>query len=931
MKRSILSVLFISLVWISFGQETSNKRLALVIGNSNYEKGELKNPVKDATLIAKTLDSLNFDVILRTNLETDRDLKLAIREFGVKRSEYDVAFVYYAGHGIQVGNENYLLPTKEDFLSEDDVLEFAVSVQTIMKYLRGSGNKVNIMILDACRDNPFESSWNRTRSLKGRGLAKIPPPTGSLIAFSTDAGNVAPDGEGENSIYTTSLSRNMLLVDTSIDQVFRNVRAEVLEASDGLQRPVEATQLTGDVFYLNPSNYTDALVQIERIIEQENELEYQKSILVVENILSKYPNNTQANFLKGRLLFRLNYFDQAIAHYQKLVAQFGANVDYYLELFKNYYWKEEYEEAETQLENAIALDSKSARSYWTRGSLYEDKEMYDKALEDYNTAITLDSTNLNYWYARAKLFNYILEDPKSALQDYFKISTLDKDSTFAKNEYLYLDIGGIYEYDIKDLQKAVVYYTKEIEISPEFSLGFRNRAHVYQKLKQDDKALEDYTEAIRLDPEEAKNFQMRADFFYEQTKYREALEDYNQAIALEENNMELLYARALLYQEGLNDYENALKDYFRITSIDQDNSFAKNNYLNNNVGVIYQYEFGDLEKALVYYTKEIELSPEYSLGYRNRADVYHELEQDDKAITDYSRAISLAPNDSKNYVAIGNYYWQKEMYENALKNYTTAIEIDPNNTNELENKAMIFAELNQYEKAVSIYKKIIEKLTEENWIESYYHQKISELYQKIGDYESALKFIEKSLSVYGEDEDIAIDVLSEIYITRGTIYMNTNKMEQARADYLKAISLVPEDRNPYFYLVNFYIKNNDPSSALVTIDKTIAMDYNDPDGFYKKAKVYFNDKQYINSLISISNAILKSEENDRLVKGDYYIQDLDNLGQISLTDLYLFRSKVLMKLEYDQKACEDLYNALLKKTTQNEADTIQTMLQKNCL
>ena len=481
------------------------------------------------------------------------------------------------------------------------------------------------------------------------------------------------------------------------------------------------------------------------------------------------------------------------------------------------------------------------------------------------------------------------------------------------------------------MKKALVYYTKEIELSPEFSLGYRNRADVYHELGQDDKSLEDYTEAIRINPEEAINFQRRAEFFRDQTKYPEALEDYNQAIALEQNSMELLNARAILYGNYLNDYENALKDYFRITSIDQDSSFAKDNYLNNNIGVVYQYEFKDLEKALVYYTKEIELSPEFSLGYRNRADVYNELGQDDKVITDYSRAISLAPNDSDNFVAIGNYYWQKEMYENALKNYTTALEIDPYNADYLENTAIIFTELNQYEKAVSIYKKIIEKLTEENWIESYYLQKISELYQKIGDYESALKIIEQSLSVYGEDEDIAIDVLSEIYITRGTIYMNTQKMEQARADYLKAISLIPEDRNPYFYLVNLYIKNNDPSSALVTIDKTIAMDYNDPDGFYKKAKVYFNDKQYINSLISISNAILKSEENDRLIKGDYYIQDFDNLSKISLVDLYIFRSEVLMKLEHDQKACEDLYNALLKNTTQREADTIQTMLQKNCL
>ena len=227
------------------------KRLALVIGNANYDKGVLKNPVNDARLIASTLDSLDFDVILKENLATKRDMTAAIREFGSKRSEYDVAFVYYAGHGIQISGENFLLPTKEVFEEEFDIMDYGVSVQSIMRYLEAQTNEVNILILDACRDNPFESKWNKTRSLKGSGLAKIPAPTGSLIAFSTDSGQTAPDGEGENSQYTLSLVKNMKLENISIDQVFRNVRLEVLELTNGAQRPVENTQLVGKSFLLN--------------------------------------------------------------------------------------------------------------------------------------------------------------------------------------------------------------------------------------------------------------------------------------------------------------------------------------------------------------------------------------------------------------------------------------------------------------------------------------------------------------------------------------------------------------------------------------------------------------------------------------------------------------------------------------------------------
>ena len=201
MRRIFTTLLFFVSLSI-FSQD--EKKLALVIGNANYDKGELKNPVNDARLIASTLDSLDFDVILKENLATEREMTLAIREFGNKRSEYDVAFVYYAGHGIQIDDENFLLPTKEEFSSKEDVLDFGVSVQDIMRYLRDQTNEVNILILDACRDNPFESNWNTTRSLKGSGLAKIPPPTGSLIAFSTDSGQTAPDGDGDNSTYTRS-------------------------------------------------------------------------------------------------------------------------------------------------------------------------------------------------------------------------------------------------------------------------------------------------------------------------------------------------------------------------------------------------------------------------------------------------------------------------------------------------------------------------------------------------------------------------------------------------------------------------------------------------------------------------------------------------------------------------------------------------------
>ncbi len=312
--RKILTALLLFISISLFSQD--EKRLALVIGNANYDRGELKNPVNDARLIASTLDSLNFDVILKENLATKRDMTGAIREFGSKRSEYDVAFVYYAGHGIQVDDENFLLPTKEIFEEEFDVMDYGVSVQNIMRYLRAESNEVNILILDACRDNPFESNWSATRSLKGGGLAKIPPPTGSLIAFSTDSGQTAPDGDGKNSIYTTSLSKNMLLEDTSIDQVFRNVRAEVLSKTEGNQRPVEATQLTGQTFYLKPGTYENEINEIDKILFSFENIE--NALELCNIILSQDPNYYNALQRKAHALTMLEKYEEADSIYKHL-------------------------------------------------------------------------------------------------------------------------------------------------------------------------------------------------------------------------------------------------------------------------------------------------------------------------------------------------------------------------------------------------------------------------------------------------------------------------------------------------------------------------------------------------------------------------------------------------------------------------------------
>lgn len=438
-------ILFIFCFLTSFSViSQEEKRLALVIGNANYEKGELKNPVNDARLIASTLDSLDFDVILKENLETKRDMTSAIREFGTKRSEYDLAFIYYAGHGIQVDDENFLLPTKEVFEEEFDVIDYGVSVQNIMRYLKAQTNEVNILVLDACRDNPFESNWNKTRSLKGKGLAKIPPPTGSLIAFSTNSGQTAPDGSGKNSVYTSSLAKNILLENTSVDQVFRNVRSEVLVATNQLQRPVEATQLTGKAVYLNVPNKLDLARRLE------SESKHEEAIAVYQNLIEENVKDS-LNVTFYLSYISLNYlvlgqFDTSISYANKAIEmEQYLHIPYYISSV-SLYFQDRFDEAKRMIDQTESIakirelkEDVMFDIYKLKGDVLQALGLYNDSIKSYQKAydINANGDDLTYKLALSFINNKELEKALDLLdeREFFLIQLGSLESELPQNEY----------------------------------------------------------------------------------------------------------------------------------------------------------------------------------------------------------------------------------------------------------------------------------------------------------------------------------------------------------------------------------------------------------------------------------------------------------------------------------------------------------------
>lgn len=219
-------------------------RYALVIGNSAYKNKPLKNPANDAKDMARTLERLGFDVQLKTDVSL-RDMEEAIRLFGDRLKRGGVGLFYYAGHGVQVQGVNYLVPVNSNVSSESDAKFECVDAGRVLGKMEDAGNELNIIILDACRNNPFTRSFRSA----DQGLARMDAPTGSIVAYATAPNSVASDGKGGNGMYTKYLLQNITTPGIPIEEVFKRVRIGVMSETGKKQVPWESSSIAG-YFYV---------------------------------------------------------------------------------------------------------------------------------------------------------------------------------------------------------------------------------------------------------------------------------------------------------------------------------------------------------------------------------------------------------------------------------------------------------------------------------------------------------------------------------------------------------------------------------------------------------------------------------------------------------------------------------------------------------
>jgi tetratricopeptide (TPR) repeat protein len=303
---------------LTTGSTIAKKRVALVIGNSAYENtAPLKNSVNDANLMAISLKNAGFEVTKLLDADY-RTLKRAMLTFGRSlRDGPEAGLFYYAGHGIQVRGKNYLVPVNAKINDEDEVDLEAIDVNAFLQVMESSSSDINIIVLDACRNNPFARSFRSA----AQGLATIDAPKGTFIAYATAPGSVASDGLGDNSPYTVALSKAIEKQGLTIEQVFKSTRVSVLKQTASKQVPWETSSITGNFFFHSNkietvqlpvvktptvqlpvlSNSTPAISTRNEAENVYKQIKDSQNVDVLEIFAEQFPNSIYTKFIRARI------------------------------------------------------------------------------------------------------------------------------------------------------------------------------------------------------------------------------------------------------------------------------------------------------------------------------------------------------------------------------------------------------------------------------------------------------------------------------------------------------------------------------------------------------------------------------------------------------------------------------------------------------
>jgi hypothetical protein len=277
-------------------------KVALVLGNSKYKESPLKNPANDAKAIAEALKSSGFEVTLMMDagkVNMAAAVQAYVKTLAARKC---VGLFYYAGHGIQLAWKNYMLPVDADIDTIGDVQKQAAEVNALMEGLTKAGNPMNVIILDACRDNPF----GNLKGVDHKGLSQMDAPNNTIISYATAPGNVASDGDGANGLYTENFLKEIKVPDAKVEDVFKRVRLNVRVKSKGAQVPWDSSSLEDDFYFLPPK-------ELKKLSDAEKDKAFQEQLAAwekvqnaaqpapLEEFLRRYPNGDYSELAQLRL------------------------------------------------------------------------------------------------------------------------------------------------------------------------------------------------------------------------------------------------------------------------------------------------------------------------------------------------------------------------------------------------------------------------------------------------------------------------------------------------------------------------------------------------------------------------------------------------------------------------------------------------------
>ena len=769
------------LLFSAFGQV---KRLALVIGNANYDKGLLKNPVNDALLMKETFEKLDFDVILETNIETNSEFVNIIDNYNNLRKSYTVGFIYYAGHAVQIGGSNYMLPTKEKFDSESNIKYKGVNISIFTdEWENPYLNEINVLILDACRNNPFEKQiYGSTRNIgdnEGLGLAAInkeKQPMGSIVAFSTAVGQTASDGQigSKNSLYCLSLSKNLQLADISIRNIFGKVSKEIFIQTN--QYPEVSDKMFDVDFYLTKSTFANQIREIDSLIKEEN---YSAAEIEVDKILIKDNSNKNAILRKGEInLFKYKN-DYKGDEFLKAFDLYPSDPNVIKYLAEYYCEVNDFNLAIKTIDKAIILSPDDPHYVHLKAFYFAEKKELFNAEELYNNFITQYPNNSDIHYYQAQFHKVFTEDLEKAESAY--------------NEYL---------------KKSA---------NSELADAYFKRAQFYRVHKKEfDRALEDFNDAIKLKPNEIEYLYERAKLNqYDIKNYEKALDDYIKILSIDTLNFDAIEKIGDIYSIE-EKYELARKYYHKL--VKQEISFSKIG-AKGHVGIADIYlENQQYDDALYEYTKAINLDPSNYENFYYRGKIYREKGDYNSALIDFSKAIESDSTDV-DFLTQRAYLYYEFLNDktNALNDIKRIIKIQQNSISSFSDIAIVIEGLQKIggiQEAIKFCDIGIEANQNNKKCASYYYLGKGYCLQQKHDYNTALINYSKAISLNENDPFF--------YLLRGELQLEyLNNIDQAIKDFKKSINLKPNIDDVLYDLAYAYAKKENYTKSREYIEQTL--------------------------------------------------------------------------------------------------------------